>query len=167
MDSIFTRRSVRQFQDKQIEPEKIEQLLKAGMQAPSAWGQKAWNFIVVEGKENLDRLAAYNPYASCLRGAGAGIIVLGNTSLMKAPEYWEQDLGAVTQNILLEAVEQGLGAVWLGTAPEKDRMKYISDLYSLGNEMVPYCVIAVGYPQNEDANHYVDRYDKSRVKYIK
>lgn len=167
MNSIFTRRSVRQFTDKQVEPEKIEQLLKAGMQAPSAWGQKAWNFIVVEGRENLDKLADYNPYAGCLRGAGLGIIVLGNTSLMKASEYWEQDLGAVTQNILLEAVEQGLGAVWLGGAPEKDRMEYISKLYSLGNEMVPYCVIAVGYPQREDANHYVDRYDKSRVRYIK
>ncbi len=167
MNSIFTRRSVRQFKDQAVEAEKIESLLKAGMQAPSAWGQKAWNFIVVEGRENLDRLSQYNPYAGCLRGAAFGIIVLGNTSVMKAPEYWEQDLGAATQNILLQAVEEGLGAVWLGVAPEEDRMKHIMDLYSLGKELIPYSVIAVGYPATEDANHYVDRFDSSRVQYIR
>ena len=39
--------------------------------------------------------------------------------------------GAVTQNILLEAAYLGLGGVWLGVAPMKDRMDLISELYGL------------------------------------
>ncbi|ONI44555.1 nitroreductase [Candidatus Epulonipiscium fishelsonii] len=166
MNAIFTRRSVRQFADKTVEQEKIEKILRAAMQAPSANNQQPWDFIVVEGKENLDKLSKYNPYAGCLKNASAAIIVLGNTERIMFP-HWEQDLGAATQNIQLEAVELGLGSVWLGTAPNKERMEFIRKLYGLNENMLPYSVIALGYPKDTNANHFTDRYDASRIKYIK
>ncbi len=166
MDSIFTRRSVRQFCDKKVEDEKIEKLIKAAMHAPSAFNQQAWEFIVVRGRENLVKLSDYNEYAKSLKTADTAIIILGNTQRMILPEYWEQDLGAATQNILVEATELELGAVWLGAAPEKSRMKYICDLYNLDKNLLPFAVISVGYPKHEGANKFVDRYDASRVRYI-
>ena len=167
MNSIFTRRSVRTFKEQEVEQEKIEQLLRAGMQAPSAMNQQAWEFLVVHGKENLVKLAEFNPYAGCLKGANFAIVVLGNSNKMKSSTKWEQDLGAVTQNIELQAVELGLGSVWLGTAPDPVRMAFIRQLYNLEESLLPYSVIAVGYPKNENANHFVDRYDESKVRYIK
>ena len=46
MDSIFHRVSIRKFQDKPVEPEKIEKLLRAAMAAPSAGNQQPWEFYV-------------------------------------------------------------------------------------------------------------------------
>ena len=55
MNAIFTRRSVRQFAAKPVEQEKIEKLLRAAMQAPPANNQQPWEFVVVKGKENLEK----------------------------------------------------------------------------------------------------------------
>ncbi len=166
MDAIFERRSVRSFTEKNVEEEKIEKLLRAAMQAPSAMNQQPWEFIVVKGKEKLQTLSEYNPYAGCLKNADVGIIVLGNEKRMISAGHWEQDLGAATQNILLMATQLGLGAVWLGTAPNEDRMEHIRRLYGLGKEVLPYSVIAIGYPSDKHANKFVDRFNLDRVRVV-
>ena len=51
MDSIFHRVSIRKFQDKPVEPEKIEKLLRAAMAAPSAGNQQPWEFYVVTNRD--------------------------------------------------------------------------------------------------------------------
>lgn len=117
-------------------------------------------FIVVEDKAKLEELSGMSPYATPVKRSAVSIIVLGNDDCMRFPELWEQDLSAATQNILLEAVEQGLGTVWLGVSPEKDRMDHITNLFGLGKGLKPFSVIAIGYPEDEEANHFVDRYDK-------
>ncbi len=167
MNAIFTRRSVRNFLEKDVEKEKIDRLLRAAMQAPSAANQQPWEFLVVTGKENLNTLSQCSPYAASLKNAKVGIVVLANQERLMFKDYWQQDLGAATQNILLEAVELELGTVWYGTAPDQERMKYIQNLYNLQENLVPFSVIAVGYPKKEDANSFVDRYDEKRVHYIK
>ena len=85
---------------------------------------------------------------------------------MMISEHWEQDLGTATQNIQLEAVELGLGSVWFRTAPDEGRMNFIRKLYNLDKNMMPYSVLALGYPKNDDANHFVDRYNENCVQYI-
>ena len=56
MNSIFHRISVRKYEDKPVEKEKIMQILKAGMQAPSACNQQPWEFYVVTDKEKIQEL---------------------------------------------------------------------------------------------------------------
>lgn len=167
MNAIFTRKSVRSFLEKKIEPEKVEKLLRAGMQAPSAWGQASWEFIVIEKRETLVELAKFSPYSGSLTKAPLGILVLGNLDKMKMPEYLQQDLSAATQNILLEAVELELGGVWYGTMPEEKYMNYIREMFELPENLVPFTVIGLGYPKRENANTFVDRFDESKVTYIK
>ncbi len=167
MNTIFTRRSVRRFLNKAVEPEKIEQILRAGMQAPSAKNQQPWDFLVVTGEENLLALSGLSQYSSCLKHAGAGIIVFGNTDRINMPEFFLQDLSAATQNIMLEAADLDLGTVWFGTYPVESNMNYIKKLYNLSENLIPFSVIAVGYPEDENANKFVDRYDPTRIKYVK
>ncbi len=166
MNAIFTRRSVRRFLDKEVESEKITKLLQAGMQAPSAKNQQPWEFVVVQNKEKLTELSKFSRYSSCLEGAAVGIVVLANKDRMTMPEYWQQDLGAVTQNIQLQAVELGLGSVWFGTAPSEEKMQTVRNICELGENLLPYSVLAVGYPLDENANRFIDRFDESRIKYI-
>ncbi len=166
VNSIFKRRSVRAFTQREVENEKIDQVIRAAMQAPSAANQQPWEFIVVRGAENLEALSLYSPYAACLKGADVGIVVVGNQSKFKFPDLWEQDLAAATQNLMLQATELGLGTVWFGTAPDTARMLYIKRLYNLADDLLPFSVIAVGYPQDENANQFIDRYDESRIRYV-
>ena len=118
MKEIFHRVSVRKFEDRAVESDKVEQILRAAMAAPSAGNQQPWEFIVVENKETLAQMANVSPYATPLKNAAVSIIVLVNKDSLRFPSYWQQDLAAATQNLLLEAAELGLGAVWLGIAPE-------------------------------------------------
>ena len=167
MNAIFNRRSVRKYVKKEVEGEKIERLLKAAMQAPSAGNQQPWEFIVVSNEEMLGKLSQVSPYAGPVKDAPLGIVILGNEKgeSVKFPECLPQDLAAATQNLLLEAVEVGLGAVWLGVAPVEERMAAVRTLFALSESVVPFAIVAVGY--SETQNTYVDRYQKTKVHYEK
>lgn len=163
MKEIFTRRSIRNYTDKIVEDEKIEKLLRAAMQAPSSTNQQAWEFIVVKDKERLENLAKTSLYGGPIAKAPLAIVVLGNEDNMRYPGNWEQDLGAATQNLLLEAVSLNLGAVWIGIAPVEERIENVRNLFTLPLTVKPYCVIAIGYPAKGQENKFIDRYDASKV----
>lgn len=165
MNEIFKRVSVRKFKEIKVEEEKIEILLRAAMQAPSAGNQQPWEFVVVENEGSLKELSKLSPYAKCVSDAPLAIVIMANKERFRFAEYWQQDLGAATQNILLEAIAQDLGGVWLGVAPESDRMEYVSKILNLNNNMMVYSVVAIGYP--EILNKSQDRYDENRVIRIK
>ena len=55
MNSIFHRISVRKYEDRPVEKEKIMEILKAGLQAPSACNQQPWEFFVVTDKEKIQK----------------------------------------------------------------------------------------------------------------
>ncbi len=167
MNSIYTRRSVRQFSDKVVEKDKIIQLLKAGMQAPSAMNQQAHHFIVIQDKELQTELSTFKQGGKLALDANVVIVICGNEEIMKAPVMWQQDLGAVTQNISLEVTNLNLGAVWLGCAPHEDRMNKVKEVLNLPNHIKPYSVLAIGYPLDANANKFVDRYDESKVTFGK
>ncbi len=167
MDFIFTRRSVRAFKDKEVEDEKVDKILRAAMQAPSAANQRPWEFVVIKGKEKLEKLSKYNIYADTLKNANIAIVVVGNPNRMIMSEYWQQDLGACTQNILLEVAYLGLGATWYSCAPCEEKMNFLKEFCNLEEDVLPYSVVGIGYPAKVGANHFVDRFEQERIKYIK
>ena len=59
MNSIFTRVSIRKYEDRAVEDEKILEMLRAAMQAPSAGNQQPWEFIVVRDRDVLEKLGSY------------------------------------------------------------------------------------------------------------
>lgn len=164
MKEIFERVSVRKYTQQPVETEKIERLLRAAMAAPSAGNQQPWTFCVVRDRALLDELAQASPYAKPLLGAPVGIAVLSKKEGLRFPEYWQQDLGACTQNLLLEAEYLGLGAVWMGIAPLPERMKAVGEILGTNDTAQPFALIAVGYPAEKAAPH--DRWDETRVKWM-
>lgn len=165
MDVVFNRRSIRRYRSQVVEQEKIEKILRAAMQAPSAANQQPWEFIVVQNKGNLERLAQISAYSKMVSDAPLALILLGNEDRMRLQFHWEQDMAAAAQNILLEAAHLGLGGVWLGIAPMQDRMDLISELYGLKSKLKPFCVIPIGYPEEGQEHKFVDRFDPDRVHY--
>ena len=100
------------------EEEKIEEILKAAMQAPSSKGACPWEFIVVDDNEILEKLSRCQHRAKHIKDANICIVVLGNKDRFIKPGKWMQDLGASTQNLMLEATNQGLASCWVGVFPK-------------------------------------------------
>ena len=166
MKEILIRRSIRKFEDRPVEKEKIDKLLRAAMQAPSAANQQPWEFIIVEDKENLNTLSLMTPYSKPVAGSAVTLVLLANSNTFKVPTGWQQDMGASAQNILLEATHLELGAVWLGVATADSAVDYIKNLYNLPENIKPFALIAIGYPDGQK-NEFVDRYQAERVHYEK
>jgi nitroreductase len=174
MSAIFERRSIRDFLPKPVEQEKIERILRAGFEAPSAHNRRPWEFLVITGREDLDAVAEMSPYAKMCTEATALIVPCVNLRLGEQPDAensrWVQDLAAATENILLQITEEGLGGVWLGWYPVKALIKVFSDRFGLPAHIVPFSVIALGYPAKvpskqdrfEPAKVYYEAYGKSR-----
>ncbi|PKN97230.1 MAG: nitroreductase family protein [Chloroflexi bacterium HGW-Chloroflexi-4] len=161
MNAIFNRRSIRKYTKQEISEDSIELLLKAAMAAPSAGNQQPWHFIVITDKEILYEIPKFHPYSQMLRDAACAIVVCGDLVLETNKGFWVQDCSAATENILIEATDLGLGAVWLGVYPDKDRVKPVQNLLELPETVIPLSIIAVGYPT--DTKTPTDRFNAKRI----
>lgn len=159
-EAIQMRRSVRTFEPTPVEREKVEEILKAAMQAPSAHNQQPWEFLVVEDQEKLKELSQVHQYAAPLAGAPVGIVVLVNRNRLKAEAFWQQDIAAAVENMMLQAVDLGLGTLWMGIAPDEENMASVKQMCQLPDEVEAFGLFAVGY---SDRNRFKDRFDASRI----
>jgi len=123
MNSIFHRISVRKYEDRPVEKEKIMEILKAGMQAPSACNQQPWEFFVVTDKEKIQKLSKVTPYTGCAAGAPVVIVPVYYTEGLVAPSFAQIDMAIAQQNIWLETDAQGLGGDPSGKKPQARKSK--------------------------------------------
>ena len=158
LENIAERKSVRKYLNKSVEEDKIDAMVKAGMAAPSGMDRRPWEFVVVTDREALDSMAAKFPYAKMLTNAPLAIVVCGDTT---RSSYWYLDCSAATQNVLLAAEALGLGAVWTAAYPYEDRIDVVRQNTGLPENIVPLCVIPIGYPDGPQKAK--DKFDPQRV----
>lgn len=156
-DIIRSRRSIRRFQDKAVEPEKMTQIFEAARWAPS-WGNlQCCELVVVENVEDKKKLASLlspkNPATKCMEKAPVVIAVCGtpgksgsynNKQMTRYHHWFLYDLGLVSQNICLKASEIGLGTVIVGLFDhvQAEKLLGVPD----GCELV--ALIPLGYPDH-------------------
>ena len=165
-DAIRKRRSIRKFKaGAEVTDEQVKMLLEAAMLSPSACNSRPWEFIVVRNREILEKIMAVHPYTGMLATASLAIIMIALPDVQNQPimsDYYPQDCGAATENILLQAMELGLGTCWCGVYPKEDR---IADMQAiLGTTKLPFCIIAVGVP--DESPDPRGQYDESKVTYM-
>lgn len=166
MDAIFHRVSIRKYQDKPVEQEKIVKMLRAAMAAPSAANQQPWEYYVVTNKEVQEKLSKVSPYSSFAKDAPVVFVpCYRQLDSMRAPDYAQIDLSASVENLLLEADELGLGAVWMGIAPRQKRMEDVREILNLPDHLHAFALISCGYPA--ESRPQEDRYEEERVHYIR
>ena len=163
MNNIYTRVSIRRYLDKPVEKEKTEAILRAAMQASSAANQQPWEFYVVTNKEKLLALSKVHPYAGMTREAPAAIVAVYQKDC-RLPEYAQIDLSIAMENLWLERDAQGLGGVWLGIAPQEERMKAVEDVLELPKNVRAFAIFPYGYPAEQRKQQ--DRFDKDRIHYV-
>ena len=164
MNSIFHRRSIRQYTAKAVSRDDIEQVLRAAMAAPTACDDRQYQFYVVTNPGLRQQLAACSLYAGCAAGAPVVIGPCWEKETGHAPEYAPVNLSLVCENLMLEADDLGLGTVFLGIYPETDRMQKVSDALRLPANLVPFALIPLGHPAREAAKK--DKFDPARIHCI-
>lgn len=165
LEEIRNRRSIRKFTDKVVEEEKIEDLLRAAMSAPTARNKQSWRFTVVTNREALNSMTDHLPSMSMMRAASCAIIVMGDREASQPDEFLYVDSAAAIENMLLEAVHLGLGTCWCAIGPRSERIEYFSEYFQISEQYLPIAAIAVGYPAEE--KEFEDRYDQTKVSWYR
>jgi nitroreductase len=163
IENLFSRRAIRSFTSQKLTPEQIDLLLKAAMAAPSAGNRKPWHWIVVTDDKVKQALTEAHPYADMLLEAAIGIVPCGEPGLSfpDTPEYWIQDISAATENLWLAATGMGLGAVWCGVYPVRERVEAFRRVLGVPERVVPFALMPIGYPAEQKEPR--TQYDRLRV----
>ena len=163
MKEIFERVSIRRYEERPVEEEKLEALLRAAMAAPSAGNQQPWEFYVIRDRQMLEKLSKVSPYAGCTAKAPVAIVSAYREKLW-APAYAQIDMSIAMENLWLACAEQGLGGVWLGIAPVEDRMRAVEEILGIPEGLRAFAIFPLGYPAEERKQQ--DRFDESRIHYV-
>ena len=158
--TIYKRCSVRRFTDKPVSDDEVRELLRAAMNAPSAHNRQPWRFLVIRDKDEGAAIADNINTASFSRYAPCTILVLGNVFEAKGSAYI-QDCSAAVENLLLRAVEIGLGGCWIGVQHMPDRVDWVQKHFGVAYPYFPFALVSVGTPGRE--YEITDRFDESKI----
>lgn len=156
MKLLEKRRSIRRFTDQAVEPEKIKTLIEAALRSPSGRGINPWEFVVVEDRQILTKLAeAKQSGAAFLQGAPLGIIVCANP---EKSDTFVEDASIASIIIQLAAESLGLGSCWIQMRNRFHRdgrpaQAHIEQLLDIPDHCIVQSVIAIGYPAETKAPH--------------
>jgi nitroreductase len=153
---ILKRRSIRRFTGEPVGRDRIALALQAAMAAPSANNARPWQFVVVTDREKIAALCSEHPYAAFGQDAGAIIFPCG----VKAEFKWfDQDMAAATENLLLAVAHLGLGATWCGMDDSKQEV--FRGLLGVPDNVYLFALIPVGIPAEEKPAR--TQYEENRV----
>ena len=169
MNTILTRRSVRQFLDKKVPDEILKELADAAMHAPSGMCRKTWRFTVISNQGLIEKLTAciskvlgregYDMYKP------TALIIPSNT---KDSKWGMEDNACALENIFLAAWSYGVGSVWinqLNSICDEPEIRAILREFEIPDNHVVYGLAALGYP---DPNSPKPEYREiGEVKFIK
>ncbi|MCL1913802.1 MAG: nitroreductase family protein [Eubacteriaceae bacterium] len=170
IQSIMTRRSVRQYTGEGIDEKDLKIILEAAMSGPSTANTRPWSFIVVRDKETLGKMAEANgKAANPLRTADIGILVCGDLSraFPSAKDYWIIDCSIAAQNMTIAAHSLGLGSVWLGTYPQMDKVENQKKLFNLPEDIIPHSILSFGHPDPHEPSLNRAKFNEDQVHYEK
>lgn len=156
--AIKERHSLRAYSDKKVEKEKIEKVLLAGSYAPSAVNSQPWRFYIAESNKArekvMDSMFSGNAWA---KHAPVLIVVLADlrNAHRKKQKNYKLDIGLCLENMMLEAVELGLGSC---ACAAFDKEKLSADL-ELPEHIEPLIVLPLGYKaRGEEFNALQENY---------
>lgn len=168
LDLFISRRSIRFYQEKSVEQEKIDTILKAAFAAPSTANNQPWEMVVVTERSIMDEIRT--EFMCARYNAPCAIVVCANTHLCRnIKDMYIFDCSAAMQNILLCATALDLGSLWVGVYGDVS-IKKISNIVGLPEHVVPCGIAYIGYSnevkgprkQFDDNRVYYQVYDKTR-----
>ncbi len=170
IELLRARRSIRSYQDRPLEREKVAILTEAALRSPSSRNLDPWDFVFVEDRGLLKRLAKCKPHgAGFLANAALGIVVCGRP---KESDTWIEDCSIAAILIQMTAQSLGLGSCWIQVRlREHDERstaeEYVKQVLGIPKGFGVLCILAVGYPAEQRTPQDYDslRHDRIHVNH--
>jgi nitroreductase len=156
---VQTRRSHRKFTNEEIDPEQVKLIMRAALMSPTSKGQRAWQFVVVDDKTDLEKLSdAKDMGGQFIKGASMAVVVLGDP---QQNDCWVEDGSIAAISMQYQAEDLGLGSCWVqmrgrGLADGTTADTVIRGILDIPENLSTLCIVAFGHkaderkPQNED-----------------
>lgn len=160
------RRSIRKFQEREVEAEKIDLLIEAALRSPSSMGRNPWEFVIVTDKGLLDKLSNSKESGSAFIGnAPLGIVVCADPT---RSDVWIEDASIASIILHLTAASLGLGSCWIQI---RERMhsgtesaeSYVAEVLHLPANLKVLSMVGIGYPAEEKRPHEKENLQYDRV----
>jgi nitroreductase len=149
---LVKRHSIRRYTDQPIDAEHVRLILEAALLAPTSKSSRPWQFIVVDDKELLAKMAQCRTMGTKpIENAAFAVVVAADTS--KSDVYIE-DCSIAAAYMQLQATDLGLGACWVqvrdryaqdGTPAEE----ILHELLGMPENMPIECVVTFGHPDEQ------------------
>ena len=149
---IKKRRSIRLFQDKTVEQEKISRIIEAALLSPSSKNNHPWKFMVVDDKKTLLRLSDSKEHGSkFLAKTPLAIVVIADP---EQSDVWIEDASITVTFMILTAQDLGLGSCWIQIRKRNHSVslsseKFVKDLLGIPDDLRILCLLAIGYPAED------------------
>jgi nitroreductase len=161
------RRSVRVFEARAVEKDKIEVLTEALVRSPSSRSINPWEFILVEDKQSLQDLGRCKPHgAAFLSGASLAVVVMGNT---EKSDTCIEDCSIAAITLQYTAEDLGLSSCWCQVrmrAHDENRSAeaYVRDTLGIPDNYLVECIIGIGYPGEDKTPHASESLDWEKIR---
>jgi nitroreductase len=142
-EAIKRRRSIRKYEQKVVEKEKLSKVLEAARLAPSAMNRQPYAFVVTSDNETIEKISS-----ACNQEWDAPTIIVVCAFPEEAwvrddgEEYWKADAAIAMSNMSLQACAEGLGTCWIAAFKEEK----IKDILGIGPEARVVAMTPLGYP---------------------
>ncbi|MBM4029933.1 MAG: NAD(P)H-dependent dehydrogenase/reductase [Planctomycetes bacterium] len=152
IELLRARRSIRAYTPEPIEPQKLALLKEAVLRSPSSRNIDPWEFLFVDDRALLAKLAVCKPHgADFLAQAALGIVVCGDS---RASDTWIEDCASAVILVQMTAQSLGLGSCWVQVRcrmfdAQTTSEQYLQRLLHLPEHLKVECLIATGYPAEE------------------
>ncbi len=166
IDAIRKRRSIRAYLKRAVEPEKLSQVLLAAFSAPSSWGLRPWEFVVVQDEKAKMSLSQSTVHARFVKDAPIIIVICYD---MKKGKRFKEDSSIAAAHIMLEAVNQGLGTCFVQVADAGDppgiAEPYVREVLCIPDRYRVQCMVTLGYAKRAKVKHKEGEYDEGKVHF--
>ncbi|BBO91463.1 nitroreductase family protein [Desulfosarcina ovata] len=168
IDLLRSRRSVRKFIDRPVEPDKVDLLVEAALRAPSSRGFNPWSFVVVDDPETIRHLSTSKPHgASFLAHAPLAIAVCADP---KKSDVWVEDVSIAAIILHLAATDLGLGSCWIQLRKrdhdaKKTASQFAAEVLGLPAGMTVSAIMAIGYPDQASTPHPHESLQQDKVSF--
>lgn len=148
LQAIYQRRSRREFTGKFVSEQDLEEIVQAGVWAPSGLNNQPWRFVIVREEAVRRELSATTKYGHIILAAPALVAVYLDKNAIYNEVKDHQAVGACLQNMLLAVEALSLGAVWLGQILQN--REDVNNILGLSDDLELQAVVAIGHPLHKN-----------------